>query len=394
MSAKPIPDVVPDVLSPGTIGPLTLRNRTIKAATFEGRSDGGLVTDSLIRFHREVAAGGVGMTTVAYCAVAPEGRTQYHQIWMRPEAVPGLRRLTDAVHAEGAAVSAQIGHAGPVANPRSNRMAALGPSRRFNQLGAQLTRAATEEDIDRIARAHGEAALLAVESGFDAVEVHLGHNYFASSFLSPRINRRRDGFGGSLDNRAKVARSAVRAVRDAVGDRIAILAKFNMDDGVAGGLWLDESLQVARWIEADGSVDALELTVGSSLLNPMYLFKGDAPVRDFAAALPQPQRLGVRLLGRAFLREYPYRDAFLLEEARQFRAALGLPLVLLGGITDRTVMDLAMAEGFPFVAMARALLREPDLVNRISRDGSARSLCVHCNKCMPTNFSGTRCVLA
>ncbi|MDI3388109.1 NADH:flavin oxidoreductase [Streptomyces sp. B-S-A8] len=385
---------VPDVLSPGRIGPLELRNRTIKAATFEGRSDGGLVTDALVAFHREVAAGGVGMTTVAYCAVAPEGRTQYDQIWMRPEAVPGLRRLTEAVHAEGAAVSAQLGHAGPVANPRSNRMAALGPSRRFNQLGGQLTRAATEDDIDRIARAHGTAARLAVECGFDAVEVHLGHNYFASSFLSPRINRRRDAYGGSLENRAKVARAAVRAVRDAVGDRIAILAKFNMDDGVGGGLWLDEALHVARWIEADGSVDALELTVGSSLLNPMYLFKGRAPVRDFAAVLPQPQRLGARLLGGRFLREYPYRDAFLLDEARQFRAALGLPLVLLGGICDRASMDLAMAEGFQFVAMARALLREPHFVDRVRREGAAaRSLCVHCNKCMPTNFSGTRCVL-
>ncbi|WP_346657899.1 hypothetical protein [Streptomyces sp. 135] len=137
--------------------------------------------------------------------------------------------------------------------------------------------------------------------------MHLGHNYFASSFLSPRINKPRDAYGGSLDNRAKVARAAVRAV----GDRIAILAKFNMDDGAGGGLWLDEALRVARWIEADGTVDALELTVGSSLLNPMYLFKGRAPVRDFAAALPQPQRLGVQLLGHRFLRGYPYRDAFL-----------------------------------------------------------------------------------
>lgn len=190
-----------------------------------------------------------------------------------------------------------------------------------------------------------------------------------------------------------MARAAVRAVRDAVGDRIAILAKCNMDDGVGGGFWLDEALQVARWIEADGTVDALELTVGSSLLNPMYLFKGRAPVRDFAAALPQPQRLGARLLGHRFLREYPYRDAYLLEEARQFRAALRLPLVLLGGITDRAAMDLAMTEGFQFVAMARALLREPDFVNRVRQERSARSLCVHCIKCMPTNFSGTRCVL-
>ncbi|MEU6740862.1 NADH:flavin oxidoreductase [Streptosporangium sandarakinum] len=391
MDARPTP---PDVFGQAKLGPLTLRNRIIKAATFEGMTKDALVSDDLIAFHREHAAGGVAMTTVAYCAVAPEGRTERDQIWMRPEALPGLRRLTDAVHAEGAAASAQIGHAGPVANGRSNRVPALAPSPSFNKQAMQMTRRATVADIERITRAHAAAARLAIEAGFDAVEIHLGHNYFASSFLSPKINKRRDGYGGPLANRAKVALSVTRAVRDAVGDRIAVLAKLNMDDGVPGGLWLDESLQVAQWIERDGSVDALELTAGSSLLNPMYLFRGDAPIREFAATFKQPMRLGVNLVGDRFIRAYPYREAYLLDSARQFRAALDMPLILLGGVSQRATMDLAMAEGFQFVAMARALLREPDLVNRIRREPATRSLCIHCNKCMPTIFSGTRCVLA
>ncbi|GAA4950491.1 2,4-dienoyl-CoA reductase-like NADH-dependent reductase (Old Yellow Enzyme family) [Nonomuraea thailandensis] len=383
-----------DVFGQARLGPLTLRNRIIKAATFEGMSRGALVSDDLIAFHRAHAAGGAAMTTVAYCAVAPEGRTQRSQLWMRPEALPGLRRLTDAVHAEGAAVSAQIGHAGPVANSRSNRLPALAPSASFNPQAMTMTRRATAADIERVIAAHATAAELAVEAGFDAVEIHLGHNYFASSFLSPRLNRRRDEYGGSPAARARVALGAARAVRDAVGDRIAILAKLNMDDGVPGGLWLDESLQVARWLERDGSLDALELTAGSSLLNPMYLFRGDAPLREFAAAFRQPARLGIRLAGDRFIRAYPYREAYLLDSARQFRAALRLPLVLLGGISQRATLDLAMDEGFEFVAMARALLREPDLVNRMRKDAGTRSLCVHCNKCMPTIFTGTHCVLA
>ncbi|MGW0806435.1 NADH:flavin oxidoreductase [Nonomuraea sp. NPDC002799] len=383
-----------DVFEQAELGPLTLRNRIIKAATFEGRARGALAGDDLIAFHRTHAAGGVAMTTVAYCAVAPEGRTQRHQIWMRPDALPGLRRLTDAVHAEGAAASAQIGHAGPVANSRSNRVQALGPSTSLNYQAMRLTRRATADDIARVIAAHATAARLAVEAGFDAVEIHLGHNYLASSFLSPRLNRRRDGFGGSLANRAKVALGAARAVRDAVGDRIAILAKLNMDDGVRGGFWLDESLQVAQWLERDGSVDALELTAGSSLLNPMYLFRGDAPVREFAATFKQPARLGIRLAGERFIRAYPYQEAYLLDSARRFRAALRLPLILLGGISQRETMDLAMAEGFQFVAMARALLREPDLINRLRAEPATRSMCVHCNKCMPTIYTGTRCVLA
>lgn len=375
------------------LGPLTLRNRVIKAATFEGRTPKALVTDELIDFHRAVAAGGAAMTTVAYCASSPEGRTDRHQIYMRPEAVEGLTRLTEAVHAEGAAASAQIGHAGPVANSKSNRADALASSWQISPLSMRLTKTATKADLDRIVADHARAARLAVESGFDAIELHFGHNYLVSSFLSPKLNRRSDQFGGSLENRARVARAVASAVRAEVGTEVAITAKLNMDDGVPGGFWLDESLQVAQWLESDGSLDGLELTAGSSLKNPMYLFRGDVPLRDFAASFPQPQRLGIQMIGSKFLRAYPYKEAYLLEQARQFRDAVDLPLILLGGISTRETMDLAMTEGFQFVAMARALLREPDLINRMQKEEATSSLCIHCNRCMPTIYSGTRCVL-
>jgi 2,4-dienoyl-CoA reductase-like NADH-dependent reductase (Old Yellow Enzyme family) len=234
---------------------------------------------------------------------------------------------------------------------------------------------------------------MALDCGFDAVEIHLGHNYLASAFLSPRLNRRRDAYGGDLANRARLSREIARAVRDAVGDRLAIVAKLNMDDGVRRGLHLPESIQVARWLEQDGSLDALELTAGSSLLNPMYLFKGPAPLKEFAGAMPQPVKLGIQIAGRSRLHSYPYQDAYLLEDAKQVRAAVELPLILLGGVTSKAVMDEAMQAGFQFVAMARALLREPDLVNRIRADTAVTSQCIHCNKCMPTIYSGTRCVL-
>ncbi len=383
----------PDVLAPAKLGPLTLRNRVIKAATYEGLSHKALVTQDLIDFHVAYAAGGVGMTTVAYCAVEREGRTDRHQILWTDEAMPGLRKLTEAVHAEGAAVSAQIGHGGPVASPKANGLPALSPTRHFHATSLSWAQEATLADLDRITRAHADAARRAIDAGFDAVEVHLGHNYLASSFLSPKINHRTDSYGGSLENRARFSRQIMRAVRDAVGDRIGIIVKMNMDDGVPGGFWLDEAIPVAQWLEADGTLDALEMTAGSSLLNPMYLFKGDAPLKEFADVMPQPIKLGIKLVGKRKLKSYPYTDAYLLEDARQIRAAVKLPMILLGGITDKPVMDLAMAEGFEFVAMARALLREPDLINRIQKDAATPSLCNHCNKCMPTNFTGTRCVL-
>lgn len=400
-------DNTPDVFSPAKLGPITLRNRTIKSATFEARTPDALATDDLIAFHRAHAAGGVGMTTVAYCAVSPGGRTDGHQIWMRPDAIPGLRRLTDAVHNEGAAASAQIGHAGPVADARSNKATALAPVRFFNPIAMRFARHASRSDIDEVISAHATAARHAIEAGFDAVEIHLGHNYLASSFLSPLINRRSDEFGGSLENRAKVARGIVRAVRREVDKKgsapIAVTAKLNMTDGVRGGISIEEAKQTAVWLEEDGGLDAIELTAGSSLVNPMYLFRGNAPLREFAANFPPPLRWGMRMTGKKFLREYPYREVFLLRDARQFRAALKLPLILLGGITNRDSMNIAMAEGFEFVAMGRALLAEPDLINRLmaqdhaaTRDESPQpvtSLCTHCNLCMPTIYSRTHCVV-
>ncbi len=383
----------PTVFEPARLGPITLRNRVIKAATFEGASPKGVVTDALIDYHLRVADGGVGMTTVAYLAVSPEGRTDRRCLQLRPETVDGLARLTEAVHRTGAAVAAQIGHAGPVANPKSNGAPALAPSRTVTPLGS-VVRAVTDDDIERITGDFARAAGLAVDAGFDSIEIHLGHNYLLSAFLSPKLNRRTDRWGGPVEHRARFPRQVVAAVRAAAGDRVAVTAKLNMADGVPGGLWVDESLQVAALLEADGHLDALELTGGSSLANPMYLFRGDVPRREFAATLPPVARFGYRLVGRRFMPEYPFEEAFFLPYARQFRAALTMPLILLGGINRLDTIERALGDGFAFVAMARALLRQPDLVNRM-RDGTAtESLCVHCNKCMPTIYRGTHCVLA
>lgn len=389
MQARPAPV---DVFAPAKLGPLTLRNRIVKAATFEGRSRNGLVDDSLVAFHRRVAAGGAALSTVAYLAVSREGMGAPNEIWVREEAVPGLARVADAIHAEGAAAAAQLGHAGAVGGPLPGKPRPLGPSKGRSPMGGRIF-AATEADIARVTDEFAAAARLLVRAGFDAIELHLGHGYLLSAFLSPRWNRRSDAWGGSVEKRARFPRAVVRAVRDAIGPDVALTAKLNMADGTPGGIWLDTSLETARLLAADGALDALQLTGGSSLENPMYLFRGEVPRAEFAATLPPLLRLGFRLVGRRFLREYPFEEAFFRPYARQFLAALDLPLILLGGIDRLDTIEEALAEGFAFVAMARALLREPDLPNRM-REGRARSgLCIHCNKCMPTIYSGTRCVL-
>lgn len=382
-----------DPFAPARLGPLTLRNRIIKAATFEGVMPRGAVSNDLIEFHRMVARGGAAMTTVAYCAVSPGGRVNRHTLVLAPEIVGDLSRLTEAVHAEGAMIAAQIGHAGLVADVRSNGRPTMAPSTRLSAPAMSRVRAATPAQLDEVVADFAQAAVVAAAAGFDAIEVHLGHNYLLSSFMSPNLNRRSDTFGGSIENRLRLPRRVVEAVRRAAPDRMAVTAKFNMADGVDGGLWLDESLPMAQMLEADGHLDAIELTGGSSLLNGMYFFRGDVPMKEFIAAQPFIVGLGLRVLGKRIFPELPFEEGFFLPFARQFRDALSMPLILLGGINRRDTIEGAMAEGFEFVAMARALLREPDLVRRMEADADHAGLCVHCNKCLPTIYSGTRCVL-
>jgi 2,4-dienoyl-CoA reductase-like NADH-dependent reductase (Old Yellow Enzyme family) len=385
----------PDVFAPATLGPVPLRNRVVKAATFEARSPDGVVTDELIDYHLAPVRGGVGLTTVAYLAVAPEGPTGAGGIVVGPHSAPGLTRLAEAVHATGAAVSGQLGHAGPVANGRSNGVRAIAASRMPSPLSMQMVRSATDDDLVRITAAYAEAARVLVGCGFDALEIHMAHSYLISSFLAPGLNRRRDRWGGALVNRARLGRQVAHAVREAVGGQAAVYAKVSLSDGFSGGVDADDGLTFAQLLESDGTLDALQMTGGSSLRNPMYLFRGDAPVKEFAAAMPKPLSWALRVTGPAFLKSYPFREGYFLDRARVWRSELSMPLMLLGGINQRETMDQAMADGFDFVVMARALLREPDLVDRLSARTVDSGVCIHCNQCMPTIYSdrGTHCPL-
>ena len=383
----------PDPFAPATLGPLTLKNRFVKAATFEGVTPLGLVTPELVDYHLRPVRGGIAMTTVAYLAISPEGRTDAGCIWLRPSAVPGLRVLTDAVHDEGALVAGQLGHAGPVANAKSNGVPSLAPSRGVNPISMKVTRAITEAEIERVTMDYARGAELMAEAGFDSIEIHLAHNYLLSSFLSPRFNKRGDDWSGSLENRARFARQVVAAVREAAPPHMAVTAKISLDDGVPGGFDVPDSIEFARMLEADGHLDAIEMTGGSSLANPIYLFRGDAPREDFAAAMPPLARLGFKLFGKRFMPSYPFHEAYFRPKALMVRQAVGLPLVFLGGVNELETVHQAMADGFQFVAMGRAVLREPDLVDRMKEGVQTEGTCIHCNRCMVSIWSGSRCVI-
>jgi len=383
---------VSDPFSPLALGRLRLRNRIVKAATFEGMCPGGDPSEALVAHHREVAAGGAAMTTVAYASVSPDGRSYATQLLVRPEAVPRLRRLTDAVHREGAAASLQLGHCGYFADRRVIGGRPLGASRKLNTYGLAFARPMTEEDLARVVDDFARAVRLASDCGFDAVELHFGHGYLVSQFLSPFTNRRGDRWGGSLENRMRLAVDVLRAVRATVGADYPVLAKTNLRDGFPGGIEIEEAVEVARRLEAEGA-SALVLSGGFVSRTPLYMLRGEVPLRTMMAAQDRWwAKAGLYLFGRLLVREYPFEEAFFLEDARRVRRAVRLPLVLLGGIKSRATLDRAMAEGFELVGMGRALLHDPSLPWKLARAEVDASGCVPCNECIAEmDRGGVRC---
>ena len=261
------------------------------------------------------------MTTVAYLAVAPEGRTDDGCIWLRPAAVPGLRKLVDTIHDEGALVAGQIGHAGPVANAAKNGVPSLSPSRMSTRISMKVTRAITETEIERVTMDYARGAALMAEAGFDSIEIHLAHNYLLSSFLSPKFNRRKDDWSGSLENRARFARQVVATVRER---RARPHGRHRQDQPRRRRA---RRLRRARerrrspaCSQADGHLDAIEMTGGSSLANPIYLFRGDAPLEDFAKAMPLLGKIGFKLAGKKFMPSYPFEEAYFRRQGARWSA--------------------------------------------------------------------------
>ena len=375
------------LFTPCKIGPLTLRNRTIRAAAFEGMCAGNSPTDLLYDYHRSVARGGIGMTTLAYASVTRNGLSFPHQLWLRPEIVPGLRRITDAIHAEGAAAGIQIGHCGNMSHRGICGCTPLSASSGFNIYSPTFVRGLRKNEIPGIAKAFGTAVKLAREAGFDAVEVHAGHGYLISQFLSPYTNRRRDEYGGSLENRMRFMKICMQEAMEAAGSDMAVLVKTNMRDGFRGGLEIDDCIEVARNLEACGA-HALVLSGGFVSRAPMYVMRGQMPIRTLTYYMKQLWlKAGVKLAGRWMIPSVPFREAYFYEDALQFRKALKLPLVYVGGLVSREKIDMVLDSGFECVAMARALINEPDFVNRMKNEGEMRCGCDHVNYCIARMYS-------
>ncbi len=373
------------IFTPCEIGPITLRNRVIRSAAFENMAYGNRPSDDLFNYHMAVARGGVGMTTVAYAAVNQSGLSFDGQLWMREEIVPELKRLTDSVHSYGAKASIQLGHCGNMTHRATCGCKPVGASGGFNLYSPTFHRKLKKDEIYGLVKDFGKAVNLAREAGFDCVEIHAGHGYLISQFLSPYTNRRHDEFGGSLENRMRFMRLVIEEVMRAAGDDMAVVVKVNMHDGFRRGMQREECIKVAQELERLG-VHALVLTAGFVSKAPMEVMRGAMPLKTLRYYMDVKKfwwlKAGLALGGRMVIPTRPFSEGYFLEDAKEFRAALKMPLIYVGGMVSKEKMEEVLGSGFVALQMARALVNDTDFVNKLQSGEVTRSECKHSNYCI------------
>jgi 2,4-dienoyl-CoA reductase-like NADH-dependent reductase (Old Yellow Enzyme family) len=346
----------------GQIGSLWIPNRLVRSATAERMSaPDGLVTEPLIAMYRELAAGGVGLIIAGHSYVRADGRTSKSMSALdRDETVAGWRRLTDAVHAEGGRIAAQINHGGRQCDVRVVGVARAPSAVPFKGATPEPL---TDAEIWELVGAYAAAARRAVDAGFDAVQIHGAHGYLISSFHSPYTNHRDDAWGGSLANRGHFGREVTRAIREEVGPTYPLLLKLNASDGVAGGVTREDAVQLARDLEAAG-VDAIEVSGG--------IADSDLPwaIRPVT----------------------PETEAYFAGDARAIRAAVTIPVILVGGIRSFEVAEAQLESGAAdFVSLCRPLIREPGLPQRWAAGQREPATCISCDRCGQHPGGGVRC---
>jgi 2,4-dienoyl-CoA reductase-like NADH-dependent reductase (Old Yellow Enzyme family) len=374
------------LFTPAQIGPVTLRNRTIRSAAFEGMGRDNGPTQMLHDYHESVARGGVGMTTVAYAGICRSALSFTTQLWLRPEIVPDLKHITDSIHSHGAKASIQIGHCGNMTHRSTAGGTPVGASTGFNLYSPTFVRGLRKDELQELAVQFGDAVRTARDAGFDCVEVHAGHGYLISQFLSPYTNHRHDEFGGTLDSRMRFMRMVMEEVMKAAGSDMGVLVKTNMRDGFKGGLEIDDCVTVAKELEQLGA-HALVLSGGFVSKAPMYVMRGEMPIYSMTYYMKQLWlKYGVRMVGKYMIPKEPFRELYFLEDAKRFRRELKMPLVYVGGVVSRDGAETVLNEGFEFLQMGRALLNDPEFVNHM-RQGCERCGCDHVNYCIARMYS-------
>ena len=347
-----------------TINTMTLENRFVRSATWEGlATDGGSVTDRLIDLSVQLAKGGVGLIITGHAYVSKEGQASPWQLGVHNDTlIGGLAAMVDAVHGAGGKVVLQVAHAGCRAGFGLTGLEPFGPSVMAGEAGP-FCRAMTQDEILKVGEAFAQAGVRAVKAGFDGIQLHAAHGYLLGQFLSPFHNKREDPYGGGVENRARIVLEVLRRVRDAVGPDYPVLIKMNSEDFIDGGFSVDDMLAVAFLLEKAG-IDAIELS-GGSAFSPKHISS-------------RPGRI-----------ESEEDEVYYREAARRYKERVHVPLMLVGGIRSYGVAGKLAEDGIAdYIALSRPLIREPGLINRWRSGDTGKATCVSDNGCFTPARAG------
>jgi 2,4-dienoyl-CoA reductase-like NADH-dependent reductase (Old Yellow Enzyme family) len=361
------------MLEPGRLGPLELPNRIVRAGTSETMADErGAITDEYVALYETLARNDVGLIFTGHLYCAERGQYARRQTGIySADLVPGLRRVTDAVHRHGGRILAQVAHAGSQSRVQAG-IEPLAPSAVPNALTARDVPEATPAEIGEAIEAFAAGARRAVDAGFDGVHIHAANGYLISEFSSPTANRRTDAWGGSAEGRDRFALEVARAVRAVVPASMPVTMKLGMVDATPGGLGLDESVRRAERLVTAG-LDGLEISCG-------VMRAASDSARQYVAV--DRRRAAEDLLIHRLLSE-PAPEAYFLPWARAVRSAVDTMIVLVGGMRTTQTMNRVLAAGdADLVALSRPLIREPDLVRQLARGRTGRVDCTSCNICL------------
>jgi 2,4-dienoyl-CoA reductase-like NADH-dependent reductase (Old Yellow Enzyme family) len=368
------------------LGPIELRNRTIRSAAFENMAYGNKPSEDLKKYHVSVAKGGVGMTTVAYCAVDRSGVSFDGQLYVHDEIKPDLKKLTDAIHAEGAKVSIQLGHCGNMTHFYTcGYQIPVGASSGINLYSPTIVRGLKKDEIKTIVKRFGEAVDFCRECGFDCIEIHAGHGYLISQFISPYTNHRHDEYGGSLENRMRFMNEVLDEVMLHAKDDMAVVVKTNMYDGFKSGMQVPDCITVAKEIEKHG-VHGIVLSAGFVSKAPMVVMGGAMPIKTLAYYMPMKTfwwlKAALHMVGKVMIPPVKFKELFFLDTAKQFRQALKMPIIYVGGVQSRANCETVLNEGFDLIQMAHVLIEDPAFVNHMQEDENLHSQCKRSNYCV------------
>lgn len=379
------------LFTPFQLGPITLRNRIIRSAAFENMCKDNKATQQLEDYHVSVARGGVAMTTVAYCAVDQSGVSFNGQLVVCEETKASLKKLTDAIHAEGAKASIQLGHCGNMTHFYSCHCMPVSASNGFNLYSPTIHRRLKVSEIKNLVKKFGEAVDFCRECGFDCIEIHAGHAYLISQFISKRTNRRHDQYGGSFENRVRFMNEILDEVMEHAGNDMAVVVKTNMWDDCWRGTTIQDGLAVAREI-LKHKVHGIVLSGGTVSASPMTILGGAMPIKTLAHYMPMKSFwwLKAALLcggGKLMIQTVPFKELYFMEQAKIFQKELAnelgdTTLIYVGGVQSGANCETIMNEGFELFQIAHVLIKDPDFVNHVKENAAYHAGCKRSNYCV------------